>query len=264
MYQPATSRAADCARSRRAALHAFARVGLQARSIQDVDASPEVRDGALGAQLVEPHGDRVTRPAHHLRQHVVRDLQRGLAALLRHHQQPPCETLAMGVEAGAGHEARDLDELTADVREHLRPQRFVLVEDTAQRLHGKAVPRRLEERDDAMRMARNGDQAADAEQTFGADKGHRDLVAGPHVADPAERPRVGEEGNRHRFPGSGKRLPRGHDDVFRFGEEYSPFTLGQLGKQTIFQGALRMLIPGSGNRRMPPAYAMRRYRHVHA
>src|SRR6185503_2282158 len=95
VYGAADSRASDH-HSACSPLHALARMSQQARAIEDVDASPEVRDRALGAQLVEPDRDRVTRSADHLGQHVVRDLERGLAALLRHHQQPPRETLAMG------------------------------------------------------------------------------------------------------------------------------------------------------------------------
>ena len=69
------------------------------------------------------------------------------------------------------------------------------------------------------------------------DQRHRDLVSRPHVADPAEGAGVGEQGNRHGFPGRGKRLPGWHDDVFRVREEDRPFAVGQLGKETVLQGA---------------------------
>jgi hypothetical protein len=85
-------------------------------------------------------------------------------------------------------------------------------------------------------MPWNADDAADADQAFRSHQRHRHLVSRPHVADPAEGAGVGEEGNRHGFPGGGQRLPGRHDDVFRVRKEQSPFAIGQLGEETVFQG----------------------------
>src|SRR4051812_4019360 len=78
---------------RLAVRQALARIREQPSFIEDVDVSPQVRDGAVGAQLVEPDRYGVARSADDLCKRFVRDLQRRLAGLVGHHQQPPREPL---------------------------------------------------------------------------------------------------------------------------------------------------------------------------